>query len=60
MPRGMDRGVDDVAGDVNAVIAFFEDVSIHVNLDQVRSCDLFVAKAVLIDEELVVGARDAP
>ena len=56
MPCSMDGGVDDVAGQVDLMLALFEDVAVHVHLDQVRSCDLFVSQAVLIDEKLVVCA----
>ena len=56
--RSVYRGVDDVAGDVDPVFTLFEDVTVQVDLDQVRGCDLVVAKAVLVDQELVVCAGD--
>ena len=58
VPGRVDGGVDDVAGDVDPVITLVEDVPVHVDLDEVRCRDLLVPETVLIDEELVLRARD--
>ena len=41
------------------MIALIEDVPVHVNLDQVRSCDLVIPETVLVDEEPALLTRDA-
>ena len=48
--------MDDVAGEVDAVLACFEDVALQVYLDEVGRGDLVIAETVFVDEELVFGA----
>ena len=60
-PRLVDRAVDHVARLVDAVVGVGlpDDLALDVDLHQARGGDLLVEQAVEVDQQVVLGARDA-